>query len=447
MPLPAYWVRELASLGAYLGVLWLLGATTGYSGHLVLAGLLVYLGWHVFNLFRLIRWLDRDRKKLPGFTPGVWGYLYYRLEVSKRKTARRKKQVRRLLKAFNTSSRALPDATVTLDRNFRIQWRNDAAGILLGMRKSDAGQPVTNLIRDPDFNVYLDKGKFNEPLLLTSPVSLDSELMLKIVPYGHKQYLLLARDVTRENRLDQMRRDFIANASHELRTPLAVLQGSIEQMELQCEDDEVRCKPLSRMRRQCERMRCILEDLLTLARLEGRMAEVTPLLEVISPAVLLRDVVEEARAYSEQNGGHDFVLELDDSFRLRVNMEDLLIACSNLINNAIRYTPAGGTITTTLERSGDSARIAIRDTGYGIPEKHLPRLTERFYRVDVGRSREAGGTGLGLSIVKHALEHYRSELEISSELGKGSTFAFTIPAEFVVETGPKESAGSPKTPA
>jgi two-component system phosphate regulon sensor histidine kinase PhoR len=162
--------------------------------------------------------------------------------------------------------------------------------------------------------------------------------------------------------------------------------------------------------------------------------------------MLLRDVVEEARAFSEQNGGHNFVLELDDSFQLRVNMEDLLIICSNLVMNAVRYTPAGGTITTTLERRANNARISISDTGCGIPEQHLPRLTERFYRVDVGRSREAGGTGLGLSIVKHALEHYRSELEISSDLGKGSTFAFTIPAEFVVETQPVESVGLPKTP-
>jgi two-component system phosphate regulon sensor histidine kinase PhoR len=445
MQLPASWFKEFASLGVFLGMLWLLGAAAGYSGYLVLAGLLIYLGWHVFNLLRLVKWLDRKNKKLPGFTPGIWGHVYYRLEARKRKTARRKKQVRRLLKAFNTSSRALPDATVTLDRDFYIQWINDAAGTMLGMRRSDAGQPITNLIRHPDFHAYLDKAKFNEPLSLASPVSLDRELMLKIVPYGHKQYLLLARDVTRQNRLDQMRRDFIANASHELRTPLAVLQGSIEQLQLPGVD-EAGSKPLSRMQRQCERMKRILEDLLTLARLEGRQADTTPLLEVVSPAMLLRDVVEEARAFSEQNGGHNFVLELDDSFQLRVNMEDLLIICSNLVMNAVRYTPAGGTITTTLERRANNARISISDTGCGIPEQHLPRLTERFYRVDVGRSREAGGTGLGLSIVKHALEHYRSELEISSDLGKGSTFAFTIPAEFVVETQPVESVGLPKTP-
>ena len=148
--------------------------------------------------------------------------------------------------------------------------------------------------------------------------------------------------------------------------------------------------------------------------------------------------VEEARAFSDHHGGHNFILELDDSFQLRVNMEDLLNACSNLVINAVRYTPAGGTITTTLERLDGNARISISDTGVGIPEVHLPRLTERFYRVDAGRSSESGGTGLGLSIVKHALEQYRSKLEIDSQPGKGSTFAFTIPAEFVVEGSPGE---------
>jgi two-component system phosphate regulon sensor histidine kinase PhoR len=438
MQLPAAWFREFGSVGVILGLLWLAGAASGFSGYLALAGLLLYFGWHVFNLLRLTHWLERNRKKLPGFTPGIWGYIYDGLETRRRKTARRKKQVRRLLKAFNTSSRALPDATITLDRDFRIQWLNDAAGSLLGMRKSDTGQPVTNLIRHPDFRIYLDNGRFDEPLSLASPVGVDREMMLKIVPYGHKQYLLLARDITRQKRLDQMRRDFIANASHELRTPLAVLQGSIEQMELQCDENDSRCKPLTRMRRQCERMRHILEDLLTLARLEGRLSGVSPMLEVISPAVLLRDLVEEARALSEQHGGHEFRLELDDSFQLRINMEDLLNACSNLVINAVRYTPAGGTITTTLERLDGNARISISDTGVGIPEVHLPRLTERFYRVDAGRSSESGGTGLGLSIVKHALEQYRSKLEIDSQPGKGSTFAFTIPAEFVVEGSPGE---------
>ena len=439
MASPSSWFREFASVGAFLGMLWLLGAASGYPGLFLAGGLLVYFIWHLFNLYRLVKWLDRERKKLPGFTPGIWGHIYYRLEARKRKTSRRKKQVRRLLKAFNTSSRALPDATATLDRDFRIQWMNDAAISLLGMRKSDAGQPVINLIRNPDFNAYLDKGKFEDPLTLTSPVSLDSELMFKIVPYGHKQYLLLARDITRQNRLDQMRRDFIANASHELRTPLAVLQGSIEQMELNSGHDDTHSKPLSRMRRQCERMKSILEDLLTLARLEGRFTEVAPL-EVISPAVLLRDVVEEARTFSDQQGGHTFVMELDESFQLRVNMEDMLIACSNLVMNAVRYTPSGGTITVTLDRSVGNARITVSDTGSGIPEQHLPRLTERFYRVDVGRSREAGGTGLGLSIVKHALEHYSSKLEIDSQLDIGSTFAFTIPAEFVVDTRAPETS-------
>ena len=164
MASPSSWFREFASVGAFLGMLWLLGASSGYPGLFLAGGLLVYFFWHLFNLYRLANWLDRKQKKLPGFTPGIWGHIYYRLEASKRKTSRRKKQVRRLLKAFNTSSRALPDATVTLDRDFRIQWMNDAAISLLGMRKTDAGQPVINLVRNPDFNAYLDKGKFSEPL-------------------------------------------------------------------------------------------------------------------------------------------------------------------------------------------------------------------------------------------------------------------------------------------
>jgi two-component system phosphate regulon sensor histidine kinase PhoR len=258
-----------------------------------------------------------------------------------------------------------------------------------------------------------------------------------VIPYEGDQYLLQIRDITERHRLEMMRRDFIANASHELRTPLSVLQGSIEQLEQYASTEPAFGKPLERMRRQSERMMRILQDLLILARLEGGRHEA---LQLVSLTAVVNEVADEARIASGSLGGHRFDVSIAPEIFLQGTREDLYAAISNLVMNAVRYTPAAGDIRIVLERTGGGARFLVSDTGPGILPQHLPRLTERFYRVDVGRSRESGGTGLGLSIVKHVLERYHSQLEISSIPGKGSTFSFQLKQDELCDAGPRAVA-------
>ena len=439
MMLPAAWRQELWSIAGLLALLWLVGQLTGLASWLVPGGVVIYLLWHLYHLRLLIRWVDNSSVQLPFSTPGIWGYVYYRLEVKRRKSASRKKQIGRLLKEFKTSTRALPDATIVLNRKFHIQWLNKAAQTLLGVRKTDAGQPVTNLIRHPDLQNYLDAGKFDKPLQLHLKSNGDSRLSLRVVPYGQQQYLLLARDVTEQRRIELMRRDFIANASHELRTPLSVLQGSIEQLEAGIGENKELEKPLARMKRQSQRMMSILQDLLTLARLESRHE--ADQMQPVPLSILVTEVIEEAHAASLQRGGHRIDVNVVGDVLVRGQQEDLHAAVSNLVMNAVRYTPAGGDIKVTLKPVTGGVRFEVTDSGVGIMQPHLARLTERFYRVDVGRSREAGGTGLGLSIVKHVLERYGSSLEIRSRPGAGSTFAFTLPEKYLEEPRPLAAEG------
>jgi two-component system phosphate regulon sensor histidine kinase PhoR len=431
------WRTEFWTVFGLLALLWFVGLLFGLSGWLALAGLAGYVGWHLYYSWRLVSWLGKQTKKLPHHVPGIWGYVYYRLEVRKRKATERKKQIARLLKQFRASTSALPDATIVLDQNFQIQWVNDAASGLLGIRKSDSGQPVVNLIRSPAFSSYLEAHEFSEPLQLSAVTGRDSRLLLRVIPYGSGQYLLQLGDITERYRLEQMRRDFIANASHELRTPLSVLQGSIEQLEPQVAGNAAAEKPLERMRRQSERMMRILQDLLILARLEGGRNDTT---QLVSLSTVVNEVVEEARIASEGLGAHQFEVSVIPDICIQGQRQDLHAAISNLVMNAVRYTPTGGRIRISLAEARGGVRFQVADNGPGILPQHLPRLTERFYRVDVGRSRESGGTGLGLSIVKHVLERYHSQIEISSIPGKGSTFSFLLHEDVLCAAGPRALA-------
>jgi two-component system phosphate regulon sensor histidine kinase PhoR len=431
------WRTEFWTVLGLLALLWFIGLLFGLSAWPALAGLAGYVGWHLYYSWRLVSWLGKQTKKLPHHVPGIWGYIFYRLEVRKRKATERKKQIARLLKQFRASTSALPDATVVLDRNFQIQWVNDAASALLGIRKTDSGQPVVNLIRDPSFATYLETREYSEPLQLSAATGLDSRLLLRVIPYEGDKYLIQARDITEGYRLEQMRRDFIANASHELRTPLSVLQGSIEQLEPQVAGNATAEKPLERMRRQSERMMRILQDLLILARLEAGRNEPA---QLVSLSTVVSEVIEEARIASAGMGGHQFEVSVMPDVCVQGQRQDLHAAISNLVMNAVRYTPAGGGIHVSLAAVRGGVRFQVVDTGPGILPQHLPRLTERFYRVDVGRSRESGGTGLGLSIVKHVLDRYHAQIEISSIPGKGSTFSFLLTQDVLCAAGPRAVA-------
>jgi two-component system phosphate regulon sensor histidine kinase PhoR len=432
---PVSLYRELLAVGALLSGLWLLCELAGLTCWLLPAAVLGYLGWHLYHIRRLARWLQDGGNRLPMSARGIWGYVYYRLEVKRRKAAKRKKQVGRLLKQFQASTQALPDATVVLDKNFCISWLNDAASAILGVKRTDIGQPVTSLLRSPEFQRYLLAGKFGESLNLDSPRDKQLRISIRVVPFERKQFLLLARDITQQYLLETMRRDFVSNASHELRTPLAVLQGSLEQLEGEAAGHPGIANPVARMKRQSERMMRILQDLLTLARLESRREPEGR--RAVNLSTLVGEVVEEANLASEMQGGHRIVTAIEAGIGVLGNPADLHAAVSNLVMNAVRYTPAGGEIRIGLQRLSNGVHFEVTDTGVGIPRLHLKRLTERFYRVDVGRSREAGGTGLGLSIVKHILEQYRTQLDISSTPGAGSTFGFTLAGEYLCALGPQ----------
>lgn len=397
-----------------------IGLVVGKPWLFITLALALYLVIHLRNLYRLDRWLHGKGGYLPD-AAGIWGEVNYRLHRLQRRNRKRKKRLASMVARFRDSTAAMPDATVVLDGSGAIEWWNDAATRAFGLRyPQDAGQALTNLVRHPDFHPYLDGGDYSAPLQFRSPADDRIVLSVRVVPYGKNQRLVVARDVTRLQLLEQMRRDFIANVSHELRTPLTVISGYVEAL-LDGDDQCARQwgRSLQSMQQQASRMQQIVTDLLLLSRLEtdsGHHGEQ----EVDVPA-LLEMIREDAGALSQ--GHHTIELDAERGLWLRGDRGELRSAFSNLVYNAVRYTPDGGGITIRWQLREDSAHFEVQDTGIGIAAHHLPRLTERFYRVDVGRSREMGGTGLGLAIVKHVLARHESHLQIASEPGKGSVFS------------------------
>ena len=392
------------------------------------AVLVAQLLFQLRNFSRLERW-SRDpvvdaSLEGEGDWDNVFGRLYRHEKEMRGVIARRDAEIRMLIAA----AQALTDGVVLLDRNDNILFCNHTAEDQLGLRiASDRGQAVVNLVRQPEFAAYLDAGDFSKPLTLRSERIKDLVLSIHIIPYAENNRLMQVKDVTQSERLDRMRRDFVANVSHELRTPLTVLGGFIETLqEIELERDE-QAHYLQLMGEQSRRMLSIVQDLLTLSSIE---AAPPPAYETVDMATLLDKLRRDAEALS--NGRHQIVLDSDGRGDLRGAEGELVSAFGNLISNAIRYTPAGGTIRICWRADAGGAEFAVEDSGIGIDPQHIPRLTERFYRVDRGRSRDVGGTGLGLAIVKHALNRHQARLQVASEPGKGSRFAAVFPASRVI---------------
>ena len=339
-----------------------------------------------------------------------------------------KRRVTQLFREFRRLSAALPDGVVLLSENREIQWFNRTAADLLGLRrKVDLGLPIANLVRNPEFASYLERPSAAGGVVIRVQ-SGEIWLALLVIPAG-EQYLMLVRDVTREARLEQMRKDFVANASHELRSPLTVISGYVDEL---ANDSGIAAEwrePVADMRRQAKRMREIVDDLLELSRMESATDE-APLTAVDVPALLNRLVREAQAAW---NGAPHFDMQVDADCFLRGSENELHSIASNLISNAVKYTAAEGMVTVRWGREEAGAQLLVADTGIGIAPEHLPRLTERFYRVDRGRARSLGGSGLGLSIVKHGLQRHGGHLEITSEEGRGSTFVAHFPARRVLQ--------------
>lgn len=385
------------------------------------------LAWQLWRLYQLERWLREDRENVPPRVDGIWGEVAGRIARLRRQNRKRKRKFGRLLERFQKAIGALPDAAVLLDDEGRILWCNEPCLALLGLAPQDAGLPLAHLLRQPDFVAFLNQRCPGESLEFPSPINAEVSLNARLVPYGKKQWLLLAADITRVRRLEQMRRDFVANVSHELRTPLTVIVGYLETL-LDSEDpglDGWR-QPLRAMRQQAGRMLQIIEDLLMLARLESQK-ERSPRRPVAVPK-LLGDIAGDAIALSGGQG-HELDVVADPDLWLIGCEKELRSAFSNLVFNAVRYTPAGGRIEIRWFADAGGVHLTVRDNGEGIALHHIHRLTERFYRINRDRSRNSGGTGLGLSIVKHVLNNHGGQLRIASELGVGSVFTCDFPLE------------------
>jgi two-component system phosphate regulon sensor histidine kinase PhoR len=378
--------------------------------------------WHVRHLHRLARWVARPRADEVPEGGGVWHEVLTALHRREREAARRERLLAETLARFRSAAQALPDGVVSLDAERRIEWCNDTAAAQLGLdARRDVGQPVTNLVRDPAFVDYVATGGApDRPLRMRVGTSL---LSLHLIGYGDSQTLLLSRDVTRFDRVETMRRDLVANVSHELRTPLTVLAGFLETVrELKLDPQRVRDYH-AMMQEQAARMQRIIEDLLTLSVLESAPP---PAAERVPVGPLLERLRADAEALSA--GRHAVSLDARPAADLLGSEPELASAFGNLIANAVRYTPAGGQVRIVWREGPEGASFTVEDTGVGIAPEHIPRLTERFYRVDRGRSRETGGTGLGLAIVKHALARHDARLEIESAPGAGSRFTARFPA-------------------
>lgn len=409
--------REIELIAAWTLFILIVGAVFGRTQLILLIGLALYVVWNLYNLNRLTHWLNKPTKNTPDST-GVWDEVYYQLYHLHKRQRKSRKKLSSILTRFQKSTQALPYATIVLNDSDEIEWFNPAASHLFDLRSGyDIGQRIDNLIRQPVFASYLAKKDFEQPLKFLSN---QRNILMNITPYGSGQYLLSARDNTQTSLLDEMRRDFISNASHELRTPLTVMSGYIEMLR-ESDDDKISL-PLQKIQKQTERMEAIISELIELAKLETAMA-VEKITE-IDTTKLLNEVFNEALSLDQEK--HQLRLSIQP-IKLYGNYEELRVAFSNLLTNAIRYTTEGREINLFSYTDETGSYVAVRDEGIGIDYTHIARLTERFYRVDEGRSREKGGTGLGLAIVKQILDRHGATLRIESVVGKGSVFHCYFP--------------------
>ncbi len=412
---------------------WLVGLISGEYAWSLVVGLASYLGWTLAQLLRLHTWLKQHQADEPppdGY--GLWGEVFDSIYHLQRRDQRVRGRLQAVIDRVQESTAALTDAVIMLDSDGNLEWWNRAAETLLGLKTpQDSGQPVTNLVRHPAFKDYFEQNNHSEPLELPSPINDRLRLQFHITQYGNREHLMLVRDITRLHQLEQMRKDFVANVSHELRTPLTVISGYLETLLDNVDDINPRwLRALQQMQQQGGRMQNLLNDLLLLAKLEA--TDYPSDNQPVAIDLLLLSIKGDAQALSNERH-HRIGLEADANFKLKGSEAELRSAFSNLIFNAVKYTPDEGEIRIRWWGDEQGAYLSVQDSGLGIEAKHLPRLTERFYRVDSSRASNTGGIGLGLAIVKHVLLRHRARLDISSVLGKGSTFTCHFPAVQVVK--------------
>ena len=408
----------------------LVGAILGQLPAALALALAAHVLWLNRRLLALLNWLRDSKRFLPPDAPGVFEEISIEIDYLRERHKKRKKKLASYLKQFQQATRALPDATVVLDQDGAVQWANAAAGRDLGIRwPEDTGQRVTNLLRLPALRDFVREHAESRTLEIPSPTNQHRFLSVLLAPYGRDQWLFVARDVTQLHRINQIRSDFVANVSHELRTPTTVLRGFIEALRDQRDQAPPAWQaPLDQMHNHAERMQQLIEELLLLSRLE--QDDYASQVESVAVGEMLAEILTQARNLSGLHE-HLFSLEAQPGLRLRGNRLELYSAFSNLVFNAVHYTPPRGVIQIRWFSDDAGAHLEVQDNGVGIGEEHLERITERFYRIDQARSRLAGGTGLGLAIVKHVLLRHAAKLDIKSREGEGSVFRCDFPPESV----------------
>lgn len=380
------------------------------------------------RLRRLHAWLVQGATLGMPELGGLWDEVIREIHRADRDSARHKDRLSGLFDRLQAAASAMPDAMVVLSPRDQIEWANPSAERLLGLHANrDIGTRIVHLIRDPALSTYLDSGGYHEPLILGDSVG-PHVVSIQIIPFGDNQKLVIGRDITHLVRLEEMRSHFVADVSHELRTPLTVLRGFLESLQEGplIDDGDLRVN-LALMHEQAERMQRLVDDLLALSRLETAPPKPEDLVDMQALLASLRDFAQ------AQSGAHHHHIEIEvKAGALRGNRDELHSAASNLVSNAIRHTADGGRITIRWLPCADGACLEVADTGEGIAAHHLPYLTERFYRVDSGRSRATGGTGLGLAIVRQILIRHNARLHIDSTVGRGSVFSCLFPSSRVV---------------
>ena len=407
---------------------WLFGWMTGLV--LALIAMMTLVFTQLSYLYQLSNWMDDPQSaKLPDGW-GEWTNIFSRLYRMRRDDEKNQTELTEWLARFRQAMHLLPDGVVIMDDVLFLEWCNPAAEKHLGLtHERDKGMRVTNLVRNPDFMDYIILGRYEQPLTISFR---ERKLIVHIIPFENRRQILVTHDATETERIEEMRRDFIANASHELRTPLTVIVGFLEIAASEGLDAATRSSHLKLMTEQGHRMQHLIEDMLTLSRLESVDYPMRP--EQVDVAKLMEQVLRDARALSA--GKHEITLSVSGP-DIMGSYEELHSAFGNLASNAVRYTPAGGKIHLVWKEYEGSVKFKVEDTGIGISPEHISRLTERFYRVDKSRSRETQGTGLGLAIVKHVLLRHGSTLQIKSEAGKGSTFIVCLPKTAIVPAQPE----------
>jgi len=394
-------------------------------------GLLLYLVKHIYWTHQLNNWLKTpDISQVPEGS-GLWEDVYSSLLKYERSNTLKQTELNSALERFQIVANAIPDGLVILSAANTIEWCTSHAEYQLGLDlKTDKNLPIVNLLRSSHFIAYLYNEVYDEPFKLKDINSTESTLEIWLIPLATKQKLLISRDVTQIEKVDAMRRDFIANVSHELRTPLTVVGGFIETLsDMEGAIPESIRSYFGMMQDQTTRMRRLIEDLLTLSHIESNTQ--APDNNPINMSMLMNMLLNDANALSQ--GKHKISAQTNPHFDLIGAVDELQSALGNLVSNAIRYTPEGGEINISWQLHHNQGVFSVTDNGIGIDHQHIHRLTERFYRVDRGRSRETGGTGLGLSIVKHILTRHQAKLDITSELGVGSTFSAVFPKARIIQ--------------